>query len=95
MVAPESDWNISQHLNPAPKIYNSVALSLLKYLLNVRSKVGVSKMTLDPRIADLEQRYIELLEKKVARLESEKDSKDKKPVSPVSQSHLVPELLSR
>ena len=48
-------------------------------------------MAVNPRIAELEQKYIELLEQKVTRLESEKSSKDGKPTSLVSQRNIMTE----
>lgn len=48
-------------------------------------------MAANPKITELEQKYIELLEKKVARLEIEAGSKYGKPASPVSQRKLVAE----
>ena len=42
-------------------------------------------MSATTRLAELEQKYIELLEKKIARLENEKIGKDEKPTSLVSR----------
>ena len=38
-------------------------------------------MTANPKVVELEQKYIELLEKKIARLESEKNDTEEKPAS--------------
>lgn len=60
-------------------------------------------MAVNPTIAELEQKYIELLEKKVARLESEKgsekssekSSKDGKPATLVSQRRFTTEIINQ
>ena len=45
-------------------------------------------MAANPRVAELEQKYIELLEKKIERIESEKNSAEAKPATVVCQCDL-------
>ena len=46
-------------------------------------------MAANPRVAELEQKYIELLEKKIQNLESEKNSAEAKPATSVCQCDLM------
>ena len=46
-------------------------------------------MAANPRVAELEQKYIELLVKKIEKLESDRNSAEAKPATLVCQCHLL------